>query len=217
MTIGFDPCRTTSASSGASPRGGSAKDDDDWDPIVPIPDTVPAPDMRHWILGDPVAVWLYRDKNGGRVCFIGRYNKADGDKEFWPRTWWKNRETGKEEWRWKNVPPPRPLYGLELLAQRPDAPVMVVEGEGKCDAARRIFPDHVVVSSMGGAGAASKTDWEPLRGRTVVIWPDNDAPGAGFARTVGEILCGLGCTISIIDSAALVQLAVDAHGTRVRP
>src|SRR6516162_6386892 len=67
-------------------------------------------------------------------CFIGRYNKADGDKEFWPRTWRKNRETGKEEWRWKNVPDPRPLYGLELLAQRPNAPVMVVEGEKCADA-----------------------------------------------------------------------------------
>ena len=198
------------------PAGGSAKDDG-WDPIVPVPDTIPDPDMHHWILGNPVAVWPYRDASGGRVCFIGRYNKADGDKEFRPRTWCKNRETGKEEWRWKNVPDPRPLYGLELLAQRPNAPVMVVEGEGKCDVARRIFPDHVVVSSMGGAGAASKTDWEPLGGRTVVIWPDNDAPGAGFARTVGAILCGLGCTISIIDSAALVQLAVDAHGSRVKP
>ena len=98
--------------------------------------------MHHWILGDPVAVWIYRDKNGGRVCFIGRYNKADGDKEFRPRTWWQNRKTGKEEWRWKNVPDPRPLYGLELLAQRPNAPVIVVEGEKCADAARPIFPDH---------------------------------------------------------------------------
>ena len=136
MTIASGPCRTTSASRRA-PAGGRAKEDDDWDLIVPIPDTVPAPGMRHWILGDPVAVWVYRDRNGGRVCFIGRYNKADGEKEFWPRTWWKNRNTGEEKWRWKNVPDPRPLYGLELLAQRPNAPVMVVEGEKCADAARR--------------------------------------------------------------------------------
>ena len=32
---------------GSGPAGGSAKDDDDWDLIVPIPDTVPAPGMRH--------------------------------------------------------------------------------------------------------------------------------------------------------------------------
>jgi hypothetical protein len=70
---------------GGAAAGGSAKDEN-WDLIVPIPDTVPAPGMRHWILGDPVAVWVYRDRNGDRVCFIGRYNKADGEKEFWPRT-----------------------------------------------------------------------------------------------------------------------------------
>jgi hypothetical protein len=78
---------------GSGPAGESAKDDD-WDLIVPIPDTVPAPGMHHWILGNPVAVWPYRDASGGRLCFIGRYNKADGDKEFWPRTWWKNRKLG---------------------------------------------------------------------------------------------------------------------------
>jgi hypothetical protein len=54
------------------PDRGSTKDDDDWDPIVPIPDTSPDPNMHHWILGDPVAVWVYRDRNGDRVCSIGR-------------------------------------------------------------------------------------------------------------------------------------------------
>ena len=124
------------------PARGSAKDDDGWDHIVPVPDTIPDPDMHHWIFGKPAASWLYRDAKGGRICFIGRYNKADGDKEFWPTTWWKNRNTGEERWRWKNVPDPHPLYGLELLAQQPNAPVMVFEGEKKADAAPRVFPDR---------------------------------------------------------------------------
>ena len=88
---------------GSGPAGGSAKDDD-WDLIVPVPDTVPAPDMHHWILGDPAAAWTYRDTNGGRICFIGRYNKADGEKEFRPRTWWKNRETGEESGAGRTFP-----------------------------------------------------------------------------------------------------------------
>jgi putative DNA primase/helicase len=126
----------------SAPAGGRAGKDDDWDLIVPVPDMAPGPDMHHWILGDPAAVWPYRDPGGGRICFVGRYDKADGDKEFWPRTWWKNRNTGEERWRWKNVPDPRPLYGLELLAQRPNAPVIVVEGEKCADVARRIFPGY---------------------------------------------------------------------------
>ena len=179
MTIAFDPCRTTSAIR-ASPADGSAQDDDDWELISPVPDLVPAPSMRHWILGDAVAVWIYRDKSGGRVCFIGRYNKADGEKEFRPRTWRRNRETGKEEWRWKNVPDPRPLYGLELLAERPDAPVIVVEGEKCADAARLIFPDCVAVSPMNGARSPQLADWSPLRARDVTICGDNDKPGEAF-------------------------------------
>ena len=200
---------------GGGPAGGSAKDDD-WDLIVPIPNTVPAPDMRHWIFGDPVAVWLYRDRNGDRVCSIGRYNKADGDKEFWPRTWWKNRNTGEERWRWKNVPDPRPLYGLELLAQRPNAPVIVVEGEKCADVARRIFPDHVVVSPMNGARSPQLADWSPLRARDVTICGDNDKPGEAFVQIVGRILVGLGCKVSVVDIAALVALAVSARGAAVK-
>jgi hypothetical protein len=79
-----------------TPTGSPAGKDDDWDLIVPVPDTVPNPDMHHWIFGKPAASWPYRDTNGGRICFIGRYNKPDGNKEFWPRTWWKNRNTGEE-------------------------------------------------------------------------------------------------------------------------
>ena len=197
------------------PAGGSAKDDG-WDLIVPVPDTVPDPDMHHWIFGDPVAVWPYRDANGRKVCFVGRYNKADGDKEFWPRTWWKNRNTGEERWRWKNVPDPRPLYGLELLAQRPSAKVMVVEGEKCADVARRIFPDHVVVSPMNGAKSPQKADWSPLRARDVTICGDNDKPGEAFVQTGGRILVGLGCKVSVVDIAALVALAVSARGAAVK-
>ena len=197
------------------PAGGSAKDDD-WDLIVPIPDTVPAPGMRHWILGDPVAVWVYRDRNGHRVCSIGRYNKVDGDKEFWPRTWWKNRNTGEERWRWKNVPDPRPLYGLEQLAQRPNAKVMVVEGEKCADVARPIFPDHVGVSPMNGARSPHQADWSPLRARDVTICGDNDKPGEAFVQIVGRILVGLGCKVSVVDTAALAALAVSARGAAVK-
>jgi hypothetical protein len=193
------------------PAGESAKDDE-WNLIVPIPDTVSAPGMRHGILGDPAAVWTYRDKNGDRVCFIGRYNKPDGNKEFWPRTWRKNRETGKEEWRWKNVSDPRPLYGLELLAQRPNAKVMVVEGEKCADLARRLFPGYVAVSPMNGARSPQLADWSPLQGRDITICRDNDKPGEAFEQTVGRLLLRLACKVSAVDIAALVALAVSARG-----
>ena len=48
---------------------------------------------------------------------------------------------GKQRWQWKDLPRGRrPLYGLDFLAARPDAPVLVVEGELTADAARILFP-----------------------------------------------------------------------------
>jgi putative DNA primase/helicase len=36
---------------------------------------------------------------------------------------------------------------------------------------------------MQGAHAPiEKTDWSPLAGKTIVIWPDNDQPGFEYAK-----------------------------------
>ena len=77
------------------------------------------------------------------------------------------------------------------------------------DAANSIFPCHVATTSPGGSNAADKADWSPLAKRRVIIWPDNDAAGAKYAREVAAILVGLGCEVSIIDAAALARLAPD--------
>jgi DNA primase len=78
----------------------------------------------------------------------------------------------------------RPLYNLGELRADPDRRVLVVEGERTADAAAGLFADMVVVTSAAGAKAAAKTDWSPLKGRKVVIWPDRDDAGAGYAKTV---------------------------------
>jgi putative DNA primase/helicase len=212
----FDPLTDDEREQG-SPAGGSAKDDDGWELISPIPDTVPSPNMHHWILGEPAAVWTYRDANGGRVCFIGRYKGADGKKAFRPGTWCKNRQTGKQEWRWKHVPPMRPLYGLELLAQRPNAPVIVVEGEKCADVARWLFPDHVVVSPMNGARSPQKTDWKPLKGRHVIIWPDHDKPGKGFVVAVAGLLKDIAASICVVDVEKLIAIEGALRGVTHNP
>jgi hypothetical protein len=184
---------------------GPGVEDDEWEPI-PIPDTAPNPSMRHPTLGDSAGVWLYRDGGGHRVCFSVRYDTAGGGKTFRPRTWCKNRETGKKEWRWRNVPEPRPLYGVELLAQRPNAAVIVTEGEKACDAARRIFPDHIVTSPMNGAKSPHKADWKPLQGRHVIVWPDHDDVGEGFAAAIVGLLEGVAASILVIDVEKLIAI-----------
>jgi DNA primase len=96
------------------------------------------------------------------------------------------------EWRWKAWPPERPLYGLRKLAERSFAKVCVVEGEKSADAAQKLLPDCVTVTSPNGSDAADKADWSPLRGRDVIVWPDADSPGDDYAQAVSKCVADAG-------------------------
>ena len=104
-------------------------------------------------------------------------------------------------WRSQGLPSPRPLYRLPALAERPDAPVLVVEGEKTCDAAEEIFPGYIPITSIFGANASHKSDWSPLQGRSVTIWPDNDENGYMYAREVAVLALKSGA-----GSVSLVKL-----------
>jgi hypothetical protein len=52
-----------------------------------------------------------------------------------------------------------------------------------------------------------------LRGRKVLIWPDDDAPGRTYAKKVAATLTKLDCEVSIIDAAQLARTA-PGGGTR---
>ena len=94
---------------------------------------------------------------------------------------------GKRAWCWRTWDTPRPLYGLDRLAARPDAVVIAVEGEKTTDAAGKVFPDRVAITSPGGSKAADKADWSPVRGRVVIVWPDADAAGKKYAADVARL------------------------------
>ena len=157
-----------------------------WRPIVPVPDEAPREIPRHR-LGEPSAVWDYRDTAGHLLSRVCRWDRGDGGKMIMPLSYCED-DAGRQHWRWLHLPAPRPLYGLDHLAVLSNATVLVVEGEKTADAAARLFPDHVVVTSSGGANAAGKADWSPLAGRRVVIWPDNDEPGRRYAGDVARLV-----------------------------
>ena len=177
---------------------------DDGELVVPVPPDAPAPPASHIRFGKPIARWAYRNLMGEVLGYISRFDLPDGGKVFLPLTL--QRSVRGVRWFWKALPEPRPLYGLDQLAARPEAPVLICEGEKAADAAQQIFPGHVAVTSLGGAAAASKADWESLRGRETVIWPDNDPSGAAYAREVAEILSDIGCAVCIIDICLLVEI-----------
>ncbi len=149
------------------------------------------------------AHWCYRDAAGRLLGYAVRYDKAgdgtEADKQFRPLTCWE-RPDGRREWRAKGFPGPCPLYGLDRLAARPGAPVIVCEGEKSADAATRLFPEHVAVTSPNGAKAAGKADWGPLRSRALTIWPDADAPGALYAVDVARLAGAAGAaSVAVVE------------------
>ena len=126
----------------------------------------------------------------------------NSDKEIRPLTYCEG-PNGRREWRFKAFFEPRPLYGLDRLAARPDAPVLVTEGEKAADAAAKLFPDHVAITSPGGSNAAGKADWSPVAGRRVIIWPDHDEPGRRYAGDVARLATGTGAAaVSIVEVPA---------------
>ena len=178
--------------------------------VMPIPADAPAPPTTHPALGRPNQSWPYKDAAGGVIGYVLRFDAADG-KEFRPLTLWRNSVSGRLEWRWESWPPKRPLYGLQELADRPVAPVVVCEGEKATDAARRLLPGFVVVTSPNGSNSADKADWWPLRGRDVVIWPDADLPGDVYAQVVAKCATNAGAkSIAIASPPSGVWDAADA-------
>jgi DNA primase len=129
----------------------------------------------------------YKDADENVLGYVIRLENRQGDKITPTLTYCRN-EKGEHQWRWKGFGEDRPLYGLEQLAQKPEARVLVVEGEKTAEAAKALFPDYAVVTWSGGCGAVNKSDWAVLKDREVVIWPDNDKAGHNAAIKIEEIL-----------------------------
>ncbi len=170
---------------------GNGAERDTWAPILPAPHPLPEA-MRHRRHGTPAATWHYRDAAGALLFVVCRFDPPGARKEILPLS------CGAEGWRWKAPPEPRPLYGLDRLAARPAAPVLVVEGEKAADAAVGIFPDCAVVTWPSGAQAVGKADWSPLRGRLVAAWPDADAPGRKAAAQAAKAASAAGAARAVV-------------------
>ncbi|MHA6846352.1 phage/plasmid primase, P4 family [Ralstonia syzygii] len=133
-------------------------------------------------LGPETAKWDYLDAAGKLIGVVYRYDPPGRGKEF--RPW--------DAKRRKMAPPePRPLYNQPGLASATQ--VVLVEGE-KC-AQALIDAGIVATTAMHGANApVEKTDWSPLAGKAVLIWPDRDKPGWEYAANAAQAILSAGAT-----------------------
>jgi len=90
----------------------------------------------------------------------------------------------------------KPLYQLHRLAKEPNQRIFIVEGEKCADALIRL---GLLATTSGGAGSANDADWQPLAGREVIIWADNDPAGLQYANDVTAKLTRLNATVKHID------------------
>jgi putative DNA primase/helicase len=167
--------------------------------IAPIPpEALTKRPQEHAKLGKPSAQWCYRSPDGQPLAFVCRFDLNGQRKEFRPLTW------NGARWIWQAPPEPRPLYGLDRLATNPDALALLCEGEKAADAAAQLMPEAVCVTTMNGAQSPAKSDWSPLQGRRLLIWPDNDKGGATYAHNAVSLAYLAGAeSVAILDLKAL--------------
>ena len=137
-------------------------------------------------LGPATAKWEYQDADGKLIAIVYRYDPPGQKKEF--RPWDVKRK--------KAAPPdPRPLYNQPGMLKSDR--VVVVEGE-KC-AKALIDAGICATTAMHGANApVDKTDWSPLAGKAVIIWPDKDKPGWTYAENAAQAILAAKATSCVI-------------------
>jgi hypothetical protein len=154
----------------------------------------------HKVAGNPtngqrriVATYDYTDERGVLLYQVVRYDLKD----FRQR-----RPNGNGGWLWNLEGVRRVLYRLsELLAADPGRPVFILEGEKDVDQLARL--EIVATTNAQGAGKWRPEYSEALRGRHIIILPDNDTPGRSHAAAVAASLEGVAASVRILELPGL--------------
>ena len=122
--------------------------------------------------------WQYISRDGEVLCTVKRFDR-DGKKEFRPYIPGVN---------YPKAPEVRPLYNIPNILKKRE--IIWVEGEKCAEALNSI--GYTATCTLGGAGAlirknSHKFDFTPIRGKDVIIWPDNDDTGKRLGELVREL------------------------------
>ena len=128
-----------------------------------------------------VAEWDYLNADGSYICTVIRFEDSYGKKSILPYN--------KQTKQYKSTTEPRPLYNLPGILNSEN--VILVEGE-KCAQALIDAGFCGTTAMMGANASSSKTDWTPLIGKDILIWPDNDDVGKEYAINSAEAALAAG-------------------------
>ena len=144
------------------------------------------------VTGRPEAEYQYMASDGAAVAIKGRFRKPNGEKSFaWKRPdaddW-----SGLKGLQEKELP----LYNAHLIPTS-DGPVLIVEGEKAANACL----DAALLAVCPPGGAAAKDfgrQLEPLAGRDVILWPDNDDAGRALMQRLSVKLAGVAASVRTV-------------------
>ncbi|WP_264376458.1 AAA family ATPase [Wolbachia endosymbiont (group B) of Idaea aversata] len=130
--------------------------------------------------------WNYYDENGQVIVKVYRSDPPGKKKVYKPFDVKQSKFAAPEI---------RPLYNIPEILKSDK--VILVEGE-KC-AEALIEQGIVATTTMSGANAdVDKTDWSPLKGKHIIIWPDNDEAGNKYAKNAEKKLLEIGVESLVI-------------------
>ena len=155
------------------------------------------PTAKDYYPGEISNLMQYSDTDGKYFCYRNYHNEIcfwvrrkdsdetkDGKKKIIPYSF----DEKSMEWKPRAWIGNRVLYLEENLKKYPEKEVLVLEGEKAANAATKLFPDHVCVSWQGGTNAVHLSNFEWLKDRAVILWPDNDEEGVKAMQHVAKIL-----------------------------
>lgn len=154
------------------------------------------------------AMYDYRDEQGQLLFQAVRYE---------PKSFSQRRPDGQGGWLYNLKETRRVLYQLpRLTAASIDTPIFLCEGEKDADRLNEL--GLVATTNPMGAGKWRREYSNFLKGRDVVILPDNDDPGRAHARQVANDLLQIARQVKILQLDGVPPkgdvcdwLAVDGH------
>ncbi|MBX3709425.1 MAG: AAA family ATPase [Gammaproteobacteria bacterium] len=144
-----------------------------------------------------IGTHLYEDTNGNLTYFRMRLKHPNGKKLIRPFHLDKNNFWVMKE---PSFLKGKPLYKLPLLAKLSNETVYITEGELKVDA---LIALGFYATTSGSSNSAADANWDILKNKNIIIWPDKDKSGYKYACEVIEILNQLGCNVQWVDTDAL--------------
>lgn len=203
-----------------------------WVAMLPVPVDAPELLQGEWTVPlfnpksgrasrmKPIRHDAYRNRDGALLGYVLRMDLPDkrenGKLRKWtPQVTWCIGPNGRQQWCLQGFPEPRPLLGLDDLASRRAAHVVLVEGE-KCRAfGAGALPSFVTMAWPGGSNGIAKVDWAPLEGRDVVLWPDADVGGikamVGHTDGGGRLHAGIAHYLSRVGVRSLRMIDTDGQ------